>query len=128
VRGLLNGIVLESRRCLMVLEDLGLSCEAIDVAGGSASSSAFLTGLADATGRPVRFADDDDVDFSAIGAAHLVQVALSGTRDHDAAKAERARRRSVVEPNPENTATWEALGRRYDVALSALRPVFARRW
>lgn len=129
VRGLLNGIILESRRCLAVLEDLGLSCRTIHVAGGSASSAAFRTGLADATSRPVHVADDGDgdVDFSAIGAARLVHVALGTAGCHDSGAAERAEGRAVVEPDPAAAATWDALAASYDELLSAIRPTFAER-
>jgi sugar (pentulose or hexulose) kinase len=99
-RGLVNGIVLESRRCLDVLAAAGQpgfgqhgvgqhgTCQHgadLLVAGGSAEAAAFRADLADATGRRVilpsgHSADSAarSADFSALGAA-LVAARAAGS-------------------------------------------------
>ncbi len=77
-RALINGIVLESRRCLAVLDETcGFGC-AVEVAGGSAAALSFRADLADATRRPVSMPRDDDTDHSARGAALIAALATEG--------------------------------------------------
>jgi sugar (pentulose or hexulose) kinase len=83
-RGLVNGIVLESRRCLDVLAAAGQHGADLLVAGGSAETAAFRADLADATGRrvimPSGHGPDSaarSADFSALGAA-LVAARAAG--------------------------------------------------
>jgi sugar (pentulose or hexulose) kinase len=99
-RGLVNGIVLESRRCLAVLED---SRADILVAGGSAASAAFRADLADATGRRVIRPSVQDADFSARGAALLAAHALG----HPLPDAPAGGAASVSEPDPGRAAAWD---------------------
>ncbi|MGH2859577.1 MAG: xylulokinase [Solirubrobacteraceae bacterium] len=77
-RGLLNGIVLESRRCLEVLADAGDVGTAgeLRVAGWCAADRGVRRDLADACRRPVRAAPADGRDCSAIGAARLLALSL----------------------------------------------------
>jgi xylulokinase len=79
-RGLVNGIVLESRRCLAVLAEAGAGGPGgtVRVAGGSAADPAFRADLADATGRRVSMPRDGDTDYSARGAALLAARAIDG--------------------------------------------------
>ena len=77
-RALLNGIVLESRRCLAVLEEAGLPPSTVHLAGGSAGVPGFAAELADATGRRVTAQPDGDTDSSAAGAAILAAIAVDG--------------------------------------------------
>jgi len=77
-RALLNGIVLESRRCLAVLDETCGPGGAIEAAGGSAADPSFRADLANATRRPVSMPRDDDTDHSARGAALIAAVAVSG--------------------------------------------------
>ncbi|MGI9008797.1 MAG: xylulokinase, partial [Streptosporangiaceae bacterium] len=70
-RGLVNGIVLESRRCLTVLDETASFGGELLVAGGSATAASFRADLADATGRPVVLPPGEDAAFSALGAALL---------------------------------------------------------
>ena len=74
-RGLVNGIILESRRCLAVLDETGPFGADLLVAGGSASADAFRADLAGATGRQVLAPDGPETDFSARGAALLAAQA-----------------------------------------------------
>jgi xylulokinase len=68
-RALVNGIVLESRRCLAVLDEACGPGHAVEVAGGSATAPSFRADLANAARRPVSTPRDDDTDQSARGAA-----------------------------------------------------------
>ncbi|HTU07378.1 MAG TPA: FGGY family carbohydrate kinase [Trebonia sp.] len=77
-RALVNGIVLESRRCLGVLEDTCGFGGAVEVAGSSAADPAFRADLADATRRPVSMPRDDDTDDSARGAALIAALSADG--------------------------------------------------
>ncbi len=77
-RALVNGIVLESRRCLAVLEETCGFSGAVEVAGGSAADPAFRADLADATRRLVSMPRDDDTDHSARGAALIAALAADG--------------------------------------------------
>jgi sugar (pentulose or hexulose) kinase len=124
-RGLLNGIVIESRRCLTVLEDLGLPKSVIRVAGGGASSPEFLADLADATRRNVSVAGDGETDFSATGAALVAARAVG-----DVAGPARAHAAGVrpwfLEPDDHRVALWDTIAERYDEALAALRPFLAK--
>lgn len=77
-RAMVNGIVLESRRCLDVLEETCGFGGVVEVAGGSAADPAFRADLADATRRPVSMPRDDDTDHSARGAALIAALATDG--------------------------------------------------
>jgi len=77
-RALVNGIVLESRRCLAVLDEIGGFGRAVEVAGGSAADPSFRADLADATRRVVSMPRDDDTDHSARGAALIAALATDG--------------------------------------------------
>lgn len=73
-RGLLNSLVVESRRCTSILRAAGMLGPLV-VAGGSAGDEAFRADLADATGYSVLAPTDADSDLSALGAARLVASA-----------------------------------------------------
>ena len=77
-RALVNGIVLESRRCLAVLDETCGAGRAVEVAGGSAADPSFRADLADATRRPISMPRDDDTDHSARGAALIAALATDG--------------------------------------------------
>ena len=77
-RGLVNGIVLESRRCLTVLGETGQFGREIKVAGGSAADPGFRADLADATRRRVGRPGGHDADCSARGAALLAALVIDG--------------------------------------------------
>ena len=77
-RALVNGIVLESRRCLAVLDETCGSGSVIEVVGGSAATASFHADLAGATRRPVAMPRGDDTDHSARGAALIAALATRG--------------------------------------------------
>jgi xylulokinase len=72
MRGIIDGIVVESRRCVEVLREYGCQASTILVAGGSALDPWFRQLLADACGALVVAPTDGDSDYSAIGAALLL--------------------------------------------------------
>lgn len=115
-RGLLSGIVIESRRCLTVLAETGGfgSTGRLLVTGTSASSPTFLQDLADATGRAVHTGGSES-DHSAVGAAVLAAAAtgvpLSRREPVDGV---------VFSPRPERSAVWDALAARLDARREAL--------
>jgi xylulokinase len=108
--GLVHGIVVESRRCLLVLESLGFQRRPLLVAGGSAADPWFRQQLADATGRWVVAPIDGDSDYSALGAAAVsaagaglvVPVGLGAT--------------TTSVPAPERAEFWGRLTDRLDLA------------
>jgi sugar (pentulose or hexulose) kinase len=77
-RGLLNGIILESGRCLEVLDGVGGFGRELRVGGTSASHPVFLADLASATGRDVTVPSGADAAYSAIGAAQFAALSLDG--------------------------------------------------
>jgi xylulokinase len=116
-RGLVNGIVLESRRCLNVLDETGDFGDEIQVAGGSAADPGFRADLADATGRRVSMPGDGDTDYSARGAAFLAARSIDAFWPEPAPTAEP---RPTVNPDPARTALWDTLWSDYENARQAI--------
>lgn len=113
-RGLLNGIVLESRRCLEVLADAGLPAGELRVAGWCASDAGVRRDLADACRRPVRVASAEGRDCSATGAARLLAAALGdriGDADGDRGAGPSG---DVVEPDEARARGWDELWERHE--------------
>ncbi len=113
-RALLDGIVLESRRCLEVLHETTGVAGDIVVAGASAHSPAFTRTLADATGRRVRWVDDPGHPASAWGAATLALEALGLPVPASPRLAE------GIAPDPGAAGPWRALWHRHELARLAL--------
>lgn len=111
-RGLLAGIVLESRRCLEVLEHASGISGTILMSGSGAAHSAFRHDLADATGRVVSF-DRHERDHSAVGAAQFAGRAALHWPD---TSAEPPPETDVVEPDPARAKDWAARFERHDAA------------
>ena len=111
-RGLLAGIVLESRRCLEVLEHVSGIRGTILMSGSGAASSAFRQDLADATGRVVSF-DRHERDHSAVGAALFAGRAELHWPE---TSAERPPETDVVQPDPATAEDWAARFERHDAA------------
>jgi xylulokinase len=127
-RGLVNGIVLESRRCLAVLDETAGFGPDLLVAGRSAAAGSFRADLADATGRSVLAPGGTDADFSARGAAVLAATAASRQADDPATHSvpeesipEPGVEATVLEPDPRRTETWRALWLAHERALRMLR-------
>jgi sugar (pentulose or hexulose) kinase len=110
-RALLEGIVLESRRCLSVLEEAGLPRSPVRVGGRAAGSLFFLRALAGATGReavgPSRLGEM----ASALGAARVAsRTAGSDVGPPTAFPGRRA------EPSEQEVETWATLWDRHERA------------
>jgi xylulokinase len=113
-RGLVNGIVLESRRCLTALGETGQFGREIKVAGGSAADPGFRADLADATRRRVGMPGAHGADRSARGAALLAALAIDevvpGTEPTSPA----------AEPDPARAVIWDELWAWYEQARRAV--------
>ncbi|WP_223694068.1 xylulokinase [Leifsonia poae] len=119
-RGLLAGIVLESRRCVDALaEAAGSAGGAISVSGSGAASATFRRDLADATGRAVRY-DTAEHDHSALGAALLAGRSALGWAD-PAAQERPSARVETVEPDALRAGTWADRFARHESARVAQR-------
>ena len=116
-RAVLDGIILESRRCLARLHDLGLPAGEVRVAWRGADPW-LCRRLADATGRPVLVGDPVE-SSSAAGAARLAAVAANA--DLPPAGSTGAR----YEPDPARTAVWDRRRQEYEDALRPLRRLYS---
>jgi xylulokinase len=114
-RGLVNGVVLESRRCLAVLDETGQFGRDLRVAGGSAAAASLRADLADATGRRVLAASGPETDFSARGAALLAAQALGQPVPDGPGSAV-----VVSEPGRERAEVWTALWAAHERARLAI--------
>jgi xylulokinase len=130
-RALVNGIVLESRRCLAVLaETCGFGRaptggrppwhppHGVEVAGRSAAAPSFRTDLADAARRPVSMPRDDDTDHSARGAALIAALATEGGWPHGAFPADSP----AAEPDEARAQLWDELWAAHEAARLRLHP------
>ena len=117
-RALVNGIILESRRCLDVLDETGGFGRAVEVAGGSAADPSFRADLADATRRLVSMPRDDDTDHSARGAALIAALATGGGWPEGAFPAAGL----AAEPDDARAKQWDELWDAHESARRRLRP------
>jgi len=111
-RGLVNGIVLESRRCLAVLDEVGDFGREVRVAGGSAADPGFRADLADATRHRVSM--PAGTDCSARGAALLAAKAVTGDWPPPAGAG------PVAKPEPGRARQWDTLWSDYEHAREAI--------
>ena len=117
-RALINGIVLESRRCLAVLDETCGPGHAVEVAGGSAAAPSFRADLADAARRPVSMPRDDDTDHSARGAALIAALATAGGWPDGAFPAASL----AAEPDEARAKLWDDLWAGHEAARLRLHP------
>jgi xylulokinase len=113
-RGLLNGILLESRRCVRVLDEVDGAGGRLLVTGSSAAAPSFRQDLADATGRVVYFSPGE-TDHSVLGAAVFAGRAvdlMSGSPTSELAR---------TDPSPERAGLWDELAERHDERRLALK-------
>jgi xylulokinase len=116
-RALVNGIVLESRRCLAVLDETCGSGHAVEVAGGSAANPSFRADLADAARRRVSMPRDDDTDHSARGAALIASLAVDDGWPDGAFPAAAV----TAEPDNARAKLWDELWAAHESARHGLR-------
>ena len=122
-RGLVNGIVLESRRCLAALDDTRQFDRELQVAGRGAANPAFRADLADATRRRVGMPGGHGAASSARGAALLAALAIEGVLPASAIAAAGTGREPappVAEPDPGRAAMWDELWASYEHARQAV--------
>jgi gluconokinase/xylulokinase len=115
-RALVDGIVLETRRCLEVLEQAGLPRGPVCVAGGSAVDPDFRRHLSDACRRDVVYAASGESEYSAIGAAVLAAAAVGRGRPAAAPATVEA-----LMPDESRARVWDGLWERHEAALRAVR-------
>lgn len=116
-RGLMAGIVLESRRCLDVLAEATGVRGTVLMSGSGAAAPTFRQDLADATGRAVSF-DRHEHDHSAVGAALF--AGRSGLRWPQPVSAPQ-QLSDIVEPDPAAAAAWAARFDRHEAARRSQR-------
>lgn len=114
-RALAEGIVLESRRCLRVLDEAEVRPREIRASGGAFTSAFFTSLLADATGRAV-VRPKEDGSVSALGAALLAAAAVG--RDARWLEDDGFDR---TEPDQRAEPGWNALAERHERLLAAVR-------
>jgi sugar (pentulose or hexulose) kinase len=122
-RGLVNGILLESRRCLAALDETWRFSRVLNVGGSSAASPAFRADLAAATGRRVDLPSGHDAYCSARGAALLAALAVDGVRpaQADGRPGPGSQPASpAAEANPHRAAMWDEIWASYDQACRAI--------
>ena len=117
-RALVNGIILESRRCLGVLDETGGFGHAVAVAGRSAGHPGFRTDLADATRRRVHLPAGDDAGDSARGAALIAALAVDGSWPADAFPAAGP----AAEPDETRAKAWDELWAAHESTRYRLHP------
>ena len=117
-RGLVAGIIAESRRCLAALaETEGAGAGPVVVSGRGGSSRAFRQALADASGRTVLH-DPGEQDHSALGAALLAGRSALGWPDESAVRRDAF---VAVRPEPSGVAAWTQRYERHERARLAQR-------
>jgi xylulokinase len=124
-RGLVNGIVLESRRCLAVLDETQRFNRELQVAGRGAANPAFRADLADATRCRVGMPGGHGASSSARGAALLAALAIEGVLSASAIAATGTGTAQepappVAEPDPGRAAMWDELWDSYEQARDAV--------
>lgn len=119
-RGLLNGIVLESRRCIEVLEEAVGAAGPLHVAGWCAADAGVRRDLADCSRRVLHAAPAGAGDCSAVGAALLLAHAL-GEPPVKRTGGEETR------PDERRARVWDALWERHERARDAVTPLYEHR-
>lgn len=115
-RALLTGVVVESRRCLSVLETASGGTGPVRMAGHT-TAGRFGPDLADASGRTVS-RDARGGDASALGAGLLARLALTFVPPGEPPEQD-----NTFAPDPSRAAVWAGLCDRHDAVLRAVRPL-----
>lgn len=117
-RALVEGIAIEHRRCLGVLDDIGVAPSHVIAAGAPIASASFTSLIADASGRTI-VRSNVGTSASALGAA-LVAAAAAGVDVSSGATGEH------VEPDPAAREAWNGVSDAHDRLLSTLRESASR--
>lgn len=114
-RGLITGILVESRRCLAVLAEAATTPGPVYVGGGGMASREMAQELADASGRTVVWSAESH-DHSALGAARLAAVSRGdcpGSSSLPDVQVE-------LTPDPAAAPRWATLAQRHDQLLASV--------
>jgi sugar (pentulose or hexulose) kinase len=117
-RALLNGIVVESRRCLAALDTV-LPSGDVHLAGRGVVTEPWRSDIADASGRSVRFDGHRAGDHSALGAALVAAQSVDGLSLLPVP----TEPGWVAQPAPGRKTVWELLAASHDAVLTKLQPV-----
>lgn len=123
-RALVEGIVLETRRCLTVLDEAGLPAAAVRVAGDGGSSRLLRQELADATGREIVYVPGEELPYSAIGAAQV--AALSQGFALPAPPQARGAQERLA-PDGRRRSWWQERWEAHRELVAAVQSLYARR-
>jgi gluconokinase len=121
VRAALEGVCLQMALVLGSMREAGNEVREVRATGGFARSALWKQMLTDALGLPVGFAAETE--GSALGAALLGMEALGIVESIDVA-ADLVEIREVLEPDPEASAVYAALGPVFSALFEALAPAF----
>ncbi len=115
-RALVEGILLESRRCVEVLDEAGLRGAPISIAAPLGSARTLSRLLAEATGREVTW-NPGEPPLSAVGAA-LIAALGTGARVRAASPIER------VAPDPVAVGDWSTLAARHESLVRRAQEIY----
>ncbi len=115
-RGLLTGIVVESKRCLEILQEQDINGPVL-VAGGASNDPRFRTELADACHRVVHAPAQGGTDYSAAGAARIAAIAVGERIARPPSEQEQ------IHPDPGRREMWDRVCARHDAIRLALNPL-----
>jgi len=121
---LMDGIVIESCRCLDVLEKNGLPPAPVRASGAGVASVFFRRRLADASTRDVLSPRDPERPVSALGAALLARTALDGAPEDPAAWTGPMERTAS---DRSRRACWKRRRRQHDDTVACLSELHRRR-
>ena len=121
-RGLVNGILLESRRCLTVLDEAGEFSRDLHAGGAGAADPSFRSDLANVSNRRVFMPAASGGSGSALGAALLAARAL----DRQELPSPPSDSGLMVSPDQARTAMWDRLWTDYEAARQAITPYYRR--
>lgn len=112
---LINGILIESRRCIATLQEIGLKSVSLCVSGGSANNPWFRQQLSNACKLPIESFSQELPDRSALGAAILAAQSLG--IDICAKKSDIL----AVLPQEDSSGHWETLTKKYQQKLDLIQ-------
>ncbi|MEM7047519.1 MAG: FGGY-family carbohydrate kinase [Pseudomonadota bacterium] len=106
-RAVLEGLSLESVRCLQAMAKQGFDPRGITVVGGGSTNKLWLKMLADASGLTVRVGTSPEI--SSLGAAVTAAVGVGWHDSFSAATAAMCHASHSQEPDPSARPAWDAL-------------------
>jgi sugar (pentulose or hexulose) kinase len=116
-RGLITGVLVESRRCLAVLAETATTPGPVHVSGGGMASRGMAQELADASGRTVVWSPESH-DHSALGAAGLAAAACGAAFGVGGSPGTSV----TLVPDVSAAERWATLARRHDSLLATVTP------